>query len=92
MELIALTIINGENITTQWYQKNALRTLNNFKDKNLLQLNAYMGIIGEYGEFFDYIKKLYTHNLNPEKQEEVCDFASKESGVVVWYSVISLAV
>lgn len=92
MELIALSIINGENITTQWYQKNALRTLNIFKDEETIKLNAYMGIIGEYGEFFDYIKKLYTHNLKPEKIEEVCDLAPKELGDVVWYLVTSLAV
>ncbi len=86
------TQINGEEITTQWYQNNALRTLNNFKDRETLKLNAYMGIIGEYGEFFDYIKKLYTHNLSKEKQEEVCNLAPKELGDVVWYLVTSLAV
>lgn len=85
------TTINGEEITTQWYQNNALRTLNNFKDRDTLKLNAYMGIIGEYGEFFDYIKKLYTHDLNKEKKEEVCTLAPKELGDVVWYLVTSLA-
>lgn len=87
-----MTIINGERITTQWYQQNALRTLNNFKDQETLRLNAYMGVIGEYGEFFDFIKKLYTHNLKPEKIEEVCDLAPKELGDVVWYLATSLAV
>ncbi len=86
-----MTVINGEIITTQWYQQNALRTLNIFKDRDTLKLNAYMGIIGEYGEFFDYIKKLYTHNLNAEKKNEVCDLAPKELGDVVWYLVTSLA-
>lgn len=87
-----MIIIEEENITTRWYQENALRTLNNFKDRDTLKLNAYMGIIGEYGEFFDYIKKLYTHNLNSEKLEEVCDLAPKELGDVVWYLVTSLAI
>lgn len=87
-----MTVINGENITTQWYQQNALRTLNNFKDRDTLKLNAYMGIIGEYGEFFDYVKKLYTHNLNEDKKNEVCDLAPKELGDVVWYLATSLAV
>ena len=86
------TQINGEDITTKWYQDNALRTLNNFKSRDDLKLNAYMGIIGEYGEFFDYVKKLYTHNLNEDKQKEVCDLAPKELGDVVWYLVTSLAV
>ena len=53
-----MSMINEENITTKWYQENALRTLNNFKDRDSLKLNAYMDIIGEHGEFFDYIKKL----------------------------------
>lgn len=87
-----MTTINGENITTRWYQENALRTLNNFKDRDTLKLNAYMGIIGEYGEFFDYVKKLYTHNLNEDKIKEVCDLAPKELGDVVWYLTTSLAV
>ncbi len=86
-----MTVINEEIITTQWYQQNALRTLNSFKDRDALKLNAYMGIIGEYGEFFDYIKKLYTHNLNADKMNEVCDLAPKELGDVVWYLVTSLA-
>lgn len=86
------TLINGEKITTQWYQNNALRTLNDFGTREKLRLNAYTGIIGEYGEFFDYIKKLYTHNLNKEKQDEVCNLAPKELGDVVWYIVTSLAV
>ncbi len=43
-----MSIINKENITTKWYQENALRTLNNFKDRESLKLNAYMGVIGEY--------------------------------------------
>lgn len=87
-----MSMINEENITTKWYQENALRTLNNFKDRDSLKLNAYMGIIGEYGEFFDYIKKLYTHNLDEEKKKEVCDMAPKELGDVVWYLVTSLAI
>ncbi len=87
-----MAIIKGENITTQWYQKNALRTLNDFKDRDTLKLNAYMGVIGECGEFFDYIKKLYTHNLNLEKQKEVYDLARKVLGDIVWYLITSLAV
>lgn len=87
-----MTIIEGEKITTRWYSKNALRTLNNFDDRDTLKLNAYMGIIGEYGEFFDYIKKLYTHNLNQDKVNEVYDLAPKELGDVMWYLVTSLAV
>lgn len=85
------TVINDEEITTQWYQSNALRTLNDFGTRDKLKLNAYIGIIGEYGEFFDYVKKLYTHNLNSEKQEEVCNLAPKELGDVVWYLATSLA-
>ena len=37
-------------ITTNWYQENALRTMNNFDNLDILKLNAYNGIIGEYGE------------------------------------------
>lgn len=84
--------INGELITTNWYQKNAMRTLNSFESRDALKLNAYFGVIGEYGEFFDYIKKLYTHNLNDEKKEEVKRLAPKELGDVVWYLSTSLAV
>lgn len=80
-----------ENITTTWYQENALRTLKNFNTKEELYLNAYMGIIGEYGEFFDFIKKLYTHNLSEEKQIEVKLLAAKELGDVMWYLSTSLA-
>lgn len=84
--------INGEVITTKWYQNNAMRTLNTFESCEALKLNAYFGIIGEYGEFFDYIKKLYTHNLTEEKKVEVRRLAPKELGDVVWYLTTSLAV
>lgn len=84
--------INGEVITTKWYQNNAMRTLNSFESQETLKLNAYFGIIGEYGEFFDYIKKLYTHNLTEEKKAEVKRLAPKELGDVVWYLTTSLAV
>lgn len=84
--------INGEVITTKWYQENAMRTLNSFGSREALKLNAYFGIIGEYGEFFDYIKKLYTHNLTEEKKAEVKRLAPKELGDVVWYLTTSLAV
>lgn len=79
-------------ITTNWYQENALRTMNNFHNKDILKLNAYTGIIGEYGEFFDYIKKLYTHNLSLDKKKEIMKLAPKELGDLVWYLSTSLAV
>lgn len=79
-------------ITTNWYQENALRTMNNFENKDILKLNAYTGIIGEYGEFFDYIKKLYTHNLSLEKKKEIMKLAPKELGDLIWYLSTSLAV
>ena len=81
-----------ETITTKWYQENALRTMNNFENENILKLNAYTGIIGEYGEFFDYIKKLYTHNLSSEKKQEILKLAPKEIGDLVWYLSTSLAI
>lgn len=78
-------------ITSRWYQENALRTMNNFENKELMQLNAYTGIIGEYGEFFDYIKKLYTHNLSETKKQEIRKLAPKEIGDLIWYLSTSLA-
>lgn len=84
--------INGELITTKWYQENAMRTLNSFDCREDLKLNAYFGIIGEYGEFFDYMKKFYTHNLKDEKKAEVMRLAPKELGDVAWYLTTSLAV
>lgn len=80
-----------EEITTSWYQDNALRTINDFGSRDALKLNAYMGIIGEYGEFFDYIKKLYTHGLSEEKKREIYYLAPKELGDMVWYLSTSLA-
>lgn len=74
-----------KHITTKWYQENALRTMNNFENKDILKLNAYTGIIGEYGEFFDYIKKLYTHNLSQDKKDKIKFLAPKELGDLVWY-------
>ena len=84
-------IKRGEDITTTWYQENALRTINNFESDEMLKLNAYTGIIGEYGEFFDYIKKLYTHNLTDEKKAEIMHLAPNELGDLVWYLATSLA-
>ncbi len=81
-----------EEITTSWYQNNALRTINDFGSRSALRLNAYMGIIGEYGEFFDYIKKLYTHSLSEEKKREILKLAPKELGDLVWYLSTSLAI
>lgn len=82
---------NNSSITTTWYQENALRTINNFENHEVLKLNAYAGIIGEYGEFFDYIKKLYTHSLDDEKKKEILALAPNELGDLVWYLVTSLA-
>lgn len=82
----------SDEITTSWYQDNALRTINDFGSRSALKLNAYMGIIGEYGEFFDYIKKLYTHSLTEEKKREICSLAPKELGDLVWYLSTSLAI
>ena len=88
-----LEIIKKDNdITARWYQENALRTMNNFENAILLKLNAYTGIIGEYGEFFDYIKKLYTHNLEKSQQQKILELAPKELGDLVWYLSTSLAV
>ncbi|MCH5167667.1 MAG: hypothetical protein J1F35_07260 [Erysipelotrichales bacterium] len=74
-----------------WYQENAMRTINNFENTEMLRLNAYTGIIGEYGEFFDYIKKLYTHNLADDKKDEILNLAPNELGDLVWYLSTSLA-
>jgi len=89
-----LEIIKKENMqmTTKWYQENAIRTMNQFKTLEELKLNAYTGIIGEYGEFFDYMKKLYTHDLSEEKREEILSLAPKELGDLVWYLSASLAI
>ena len=88
-----LEIIKKDNeITARWYQENALRTMNNFENATLLKLNAYTGIIGEYGEFFDYIKKLYTHNLEKSQQQKILELAPKELGDLVWYLSTFLAV
>lgn len=66
--------------------------MNNFDNLDILKLNAYTGIIGEYGEFFDYIKKLYTHNLSNDKKQEILSLAPKELGDLVWYLTTSLAI
>lgn len=88
-----LEILKRDSIvTTKWYQENALRTMNNFDNLDILKLNAYTGIIGEYGEFFDYIKKLYTHNLSNDKKQEILSLAPKELGDLVWYLTTSLAI
>lgn len=79
------------NITARWYQENALRTMNKFESKEAMKLNAYTGIIGEYGEFFDYIKKLYTHNLSETKKQEIRELAPNEIGDLIWYLSTSLA-
>lgn len=79
-------------MTVRWYQENALRTMNDFANLDVLRLNAYMGIIGEAGEFFDYMKKLYTHNLSEEKKQEIMVLAPKELGDLIWYLSTSLAV
>ena len=85
-------IKKGEDgITVRWYQENALRTMNEFGSRELLKLNAYTGIIGEYGEFFDYIKKLYTHHLSEDKKQEIRMLAPRELGDLVWYLSTSLA-
>lgn len=78
-------------MTTTWYQENALRTMNLFDDETTLKINAHTGILGESGEFLDYIKKLYTHNLSPEKKEEIMALAPKELGDLVWYLTTSMA-
>lgn len=85
-------VSKNNGITTDWYQNNALRTINDFESRSALKLNAYMGIIGEYGEFFDYIKKLYTHSLNDEKKREIYSLAPKELGDLVWYLSTALAI
>ena len=81
----------GSTITTDWYQNNALRTMNDFGSKDALKFNAYTGIIGEYGEFFDYLKKLYTHGLDDDKKQEIYHLAPKELGDLIWYLSSSLA-
>lgn len=88
-----LTIMKTEDsfITTRWYQENALRTMNHFENRNILVMNAYTGIYGEYGEFFDYMKKLYTHNLSEEKKLLIMDLAPKELGDLIWYLSTSFA-
>ena len=78
-------------ITTRWYQENALRTMNCFENRDLLMLNAYTGICGKYGEFFDYMKKFYTHNLSEEKRRVILEMAPKELGDLVWYLSTTLA-
>lgn len=91
-KMLALLKKDETKITVKWYQTNALRTMNNFSNIDTLKFNAYTGIAGEAGEFFDYMKKLYTHNLSLEKKKEILSLAPKELGDLVWYLSTSLAV
>ncbi len=86
------TIERGQGtITSNWYQENALRTINDFGSIENLKFNAYTGVFGEAGEFFDYMKKYYTHNLEEEKKAEIKRLASKELGDIMWYLSTSMA-
>lgn len=88
-----LSMVETKNtfITPTWYQENALRTINDFGSAENLKFNAYTGVFGEAGEFFDYMKKYYTHNLDAEKKAEIKNLASKELGDMMWYLATSLA-
>lgn len=85
------TIAQNETITPTWYQENALRTINDFGSFANLKFNAYTGVFGEAGEFFDYMKKYYTHSLDEEKKAEIKNLAAKELGDMMWYLSTSLA-
>lgn len=85
------TISINESITPTWYQENALRTINDFGSLANLKFNAYTGVFGEAGEFFDYMKKYYTHSLDEDKKAEIKNLASKELGDIMWYLSTSLA-
>ncbi|MDE6141388.1 MAG: hypothetical protein K2G03_02185, partial [Bacilli bacterium] len=85
------TISTSETITPTWYQENALRTINDFGSLSNLKFNAYTGVFGEAGEFFDYMKKYYTHSLDEDKKAEIKRLASKELGDMMWYLSTSLA-
>ena len=85
------TIAQNETITPTWYQENALRTINDFGSFANLKFNAYTGVFGEAGEFFDYMKKYYTHSLDDDKKAEIKNLAAKELGDMMWYLSTSLA-
>lgn len=85
------TIAQNETITPTWYQENALRTINDFGSFANLKFNAYTGVFGEAGEFFDYMKKYYTHSLDESKKAEIKNLAAKELGDMMWYLSTSLA-
>ncbi|MDE6292059.1 MAG: hypothetical protein K2L98_00090, partial [Bacilli bacterium] len=85
------TIVKNETVTPTWYQENALRTINDFGSFANLKFNAYTGVFGEAGEFFDYMKKYYTHSLDEEKKAEIKNLAAKELGDMMWYLSTSLA-
>lgn len=84
-------ITTHETVTPTWYQENALRTINDFGSLANLKFNAYTGVFGEAGEFFDYMKKYYTHSLDEDKKAEIKRIASKELGDMMWYLSTSLA-
>ncbi len=86
------TVSRGEDITPTWYQENALRTINDFGSLSNLKFNGYTGVFGEAGEFFDYMKKYYTHSLDEEKKQEIKRLAVKELGDMMWYISTSLAI
>lgn len=90
-KMINMVDATNEFVTPNWYQENALRTINDFGSLANLKFNGYTGIFGEAGEFFDYMKKYYTHNLDAEKKEEIKNLASKELGDLMWYIATSLA-
>lgn len=90
-KMINMVDPHQEFITPNWYQENALRTINDFGSLANLKFNAYTGVFGEAGEFFDYMKKYYTHNLEEEKKAEIKNLASKELGDLMWYLATSLA-
>lgn len=85
------TTSSSVTITPTWYQENALRTINDFGSLANLKFNGYTGVFGEAGEFFDYMKKYYTHNLEEDKKAEIKRLTSKELGDIMWYLSTSLA-
>lgn len=80
-----------QGVTTRWYQEIASQKMNSFEDEETLELNACAGVLGEGGEFVDYIKKLYTHNLSQEKRNDIMALAPKELGDLIWYLSVSMA-
>jgi radical SAM protein with 4Fe4S-binding SPASM domain len=89
-KMVYATALNGDK-TLEWYEVNAKRTMNNFNSREVMQLNAKMGIAGETGELIDCMKKLLTHNCSDDHQQTIKRLMIDEIGDIIWYIASSLS-